>query len=229
MKQQNLEFLDKTLDMPLDVTSTIKSSFTRCFENHNPLPIGDNFIYGGNCANPVIKDADIYIGLDASHKRTERSLPWANNPIVEAYYPIKDMCAPTDLESFNKMLMWLCNQLQLGKKIHIGCIGGHGRTGLVLSALVYIVTGEINAIEFVRKNYCAKAVETEEQVDFLVKNYGIKKVECHKDYNHNSIVNVSSSYPIEQAYFSGGPIRTTKKKQVTKPTINAVPSKRTIW
>ena len=73
------------------------------------------------------------------------------------------MQAPKDAVEFKKMVVWLKEQGQAGKKIHIGCIGGHGRTGTLLAALVKEVTGNVDAIAYVRKNYCAKAVESNSQ------------------------------------------------------------------
>ena len=42
-----------------------------CWEVHPPLTVGrGRVIYGGNCALPAVKDADLYIGLDASFRKT---------------------------------------------------------------------------------------------------------------------------------------------------------------
>lgn len=44
---------------------------------------------------------------------------------------------------------------------------------MVLSALYFTMTGEADAITVVRQKYCQKAVETQSQVDFLAKHFGI--------------------------------------------------------
>jgi hypothetical protein len=84
---------------------------------------------------------------------------------------------------FKKLIAWLDEQLSSGLKVHVGCVGGHGRTGTVLSALVaariargveIAVDGDV--IGYVRTNYCKKAVETAAQVEFLVQHYGVKSV-----------------------------------------------------
>ena len=74
------------------------------------------------------------------------------------------MDAPANVTRFKKLVTWLCNQLQDGKTVHVGCIGGHGRTGTVISAIVAELLEEKDAIQWVRKHYCKKAVESKAQV-----------------------------------------------------------------
>lgn len=159
-----------------------KSSMTpikRCYETHPPLPIPGTalVIYGGSCSRPVVEDADVYIGFDSSMQLTSRSWPWT--PQHEVYFPITDMSVPKHVGDFKKLLDWTRVQLEAGRKVHCGCIGGHGRTGMFLSALVSLY-GEADAITYVRKNYCHKAVESTTQVDFLHKHFGIVKAQGTK-------------------------------------------------
>jgi hypothetical protein len=162
-------------------TESIREStgqFGRCFETHKPLELGGFKVYGGNCANPMVTNADIYIGFDSSHK--ER-YPWSSKAL-SLYYPIQDMGVPKDPDDFKQMIEWMVLQLTAGLTIHCGCIGGHGRTGLVLSALTSVMIGEPDAITYVRQNYCEKAVESHAQVEFLHKHFGITKQKGHKEH-----------------------------------------------
>lgn len=153
----------------------------RCYETHPAMPIGEFKIYGGSCAYPVVKDADIYVGFDHSLYKTDKAYPWVEG---ESFlYPIMDMHAPADPASFMKLIEWLAVQLAANKKIHLGCIGGHGRTGTVLAALVKHMTGNVNAIEYVRKNYCEKAVESASQIKFLNQHFGIASAEPTKGHH----------------------------------------------
>ena len=61
-------------------------------------------------------------------------------------------------------------------RLHCGCIGGHGRTGTFLAALVTEMSGEKDSISYVRDNYCHRAVESTCQIDFLAEHFGITKV-----------------------------------------------------
>ena len=81
-------------------------------------------------------------------------------------YPWDDMSVPQNVERLTEALIWLYGQVSKGgRKIDIGCVGGHGRTGTLLSLLqMYEGTDAWDAIHYVRANYCRQAVETMEQV-----------------------------------------------------------------
>lgn len=168
-----------------------KHKVVKCFESHKPLVIGGHQVYGGSCQYPV-PDMDIYVGLDYSMRTHVKAYPWVNQ-VVAVSYLITDMQAPKDATSFKEMISWLAKNITDNKKVHIGCIGGHGRTGLVLSALVMELVGDKAAIDYVRNNYCHKAVETLVQVEFLNKHYGISKVQVFKSQNHKSTTVLKSN------------------------------------
>lgn len=161
--------------------SSYGSGYKRCYESHPPLPLPgtDLVIYGGSCSNPVVTDADVYIGFDYSMKMTQRSWPWKKG--TEFLFKITDMQAPDNADEFKKLVAWAKKQLEAGLKVHCGCIGGHGRTGTFLAALVSEF-GEKDAINYVRQNYCQKAVESTVQVDFLKKHFGITPAKGAKSY-----------------------------------------------
>lgn len=146
-----------------------KPNFRRCYEDHPALKIGDYVIYGGNCGNPIVKDADLYVGFDGIHSGGP-----AGRPVLSYYFPVTDMSVPKDLNAFKALLDYVEAALKAGKKVHAGCIGGHGRTGLFFAALVKQMTGEVDAISYVRKHYCSKAVETAAQVRWLHEHFGIQ-------------------------------------------------------
>lgn len=154
---------------------------------HEPLPIvvGDKtyHISGGYCG-AVRPEFDVYVGLDAHSFAFDITSTWpwlkAQQKQVQIVYPIKDMDVPQNLEQFTNLLKYIEKELLAGKKVFVGCIGGHGRTGTVLAALVKQMTGNEDAITYVRENYCNKAVESKAQIEFLHTNFGIKKVESSK-------------------------------------------------
>ena len=156
----------------------------RCYEKHPTFKLSNGILCGGSCSHPIVADADIYVGVDSYMHFKTPQYPWnaakSGGPI-EVLFPISDMCAPTDVAEFKKMIDWLAQKLEQGKKIHVGCMGGHGRTGTVLAALVAQITDSKDAIEWVRKNYCKKAVESHSQVQFLVKHYGVNSVTGYKE------------------------------------------------
>jgi protein-tyrosine phosphatase len=181
----------------------------RCYETHPALKIGEHFVFGGSCSSPVVEDADIYIGLDYSMKDHEQRLPWVEGHAI--HYRITDMQAPANPAEFKQLIEWLAGRIESGDKAHIGCIGGHGRTGTVLAALVAVMQPDIaDAIKYVRDNYCKKAVEANVQIEFLRKHFGIK-TECKAS--------------------KGGWAKTGSKKVVsmTRNTVSPVQAKFCLW
>lgn len=153
----------------------------RCHEGHKPLKLGKGWIFGGSCLEPRA-GFDIYIGFDRGVRPIKASFPWEEKPVISFLYPISDMRAPSDPASFMKMVDWICTQLHAGKKIHMGCIGGHGRTGTVLAAVYAKMHPEDpKAIQWARERHCYKAVESMEQVNFLMKYFGVAKASGTKE------------------------------------------------
>jgi hypothetical protein len=156
----------------------------RCYESHPAYEVAPGkFIYGGSCGYPIVKDADVYGGFDWSMHKKEGNYPWSNKVgPTEFLFEITDMQAPKNEPEFAKMIEWLAEQVLAGKKVHIGCIGGHGRTGTVMAALRKFMVGDENATQHVRDHYCSKAVESQNQIDFLQQVWGIKPVKPGKTW-----------------------------------------------
>lgn len=210
----------------------------KCAHSHPPLTIQDGFtVYGGAASSPVVKDCDIYVSLDAYAGAADyvKAYPWNEGGPTFICFPITDMQVPKDVAEFKKMIVWLKEQGLAGKKIHIGCVGGHGRTGTLLAALVKEVTGNVDAISFVRKNYCDKAVESDVQARFLAKEFGIKEEKGHKTYSGSA---AKPYYHEGKGYTVEKPSQTSKfndryrdlfkGKEITLP-IDPMVRKGSIW
>ena len=172
---------------PTPSTSTAK--WSRCAHSHPPLKIttteGKTFtMYGGACGDPVHKNLDIYVALDHGTAHDPQAYPWHGTREF-IYFPIQDMSTPKDAVEFKAMINWLCDQITAGKSVHVGCLGGHGRTGLVLAAIVKVLAAEQDAITYVRTHYCEKAVETHAQAAWLHTHFGITEVSGYKDKKYN--------------------------------------------
>ena len=146
----------------------------KCYHSHPPLIVGGFAIYGGSCISPAVEDADVYVGFDHGMAFTRSRFPWV--PGDSFLFPIPNMGVPPSPVDTSDLVDWLWGEMQSGKRVHIGCIGGHGRTGVILSALVkrYGGIGD-DSTAYVRSNYCKKAVESQEQVDWLHKHFGVSK------------------------------------------------------
>lgn len=186
-------------------TGTYKP-YKKCYETHPEVSLGGGTIIGGACAAPIVNDADVYIGFDYSVK-VQPYNPGKKHAIY-VHYPITDMQAPTNPEKFAQLIADIKGWLAEGKRVHMGCIGGHGRTGTVIAALVKEITGNADATEWTRENYCHKAVESSEQVNFLHKHYGITKAKGHKEYagqgNAWGPIDGGKSFTPSSTGYSGG-------------------------
>jgi hypothetical protein len=108
------------------------------------------------------------------------SYPWVEGESFLFHIP--DMGVPKNPEAFKRLIDWLAVQLTAKKLVHVGCIGGHGRTGTVFAALVAKMTGNLDSIKYVREAYCHKAVESDSQVAFLGKHFGVLPAAPTKSY-----------------------------------------------
>jgi len=150
-----------------------------CHETHKAVTIapGTAKVRGGNARRPEA-GYQVYADLDTLGNPAETAqAPWrVKDGALKVRYYIPNYHTPKDPHSFKAFVAWLCTQVQEGKQVHIGCIGGHGRTGLVIAAMRSVLAHDKEAILWTRKNHCKKAVETDEQVAFLVKHFGCTSV-----------------------------------------------------
>jgi hypothetical protein len=179
----------------------------KCYTTHTRQDFGlDIALYGGSCLHPIIHDADVYIGLEKGMHVAQISAPWNNGCGSHLFY-IKNMEVPTDDQAFIKMLEWVSLQLISKKVVHIGCIGGHGRTGLVLAGLKYLMTDDKESIPYLRKHYCKKAVESDMQMNYLHKLFGLSKVQS-----------IYSDANIQAAYQSQAKAKNSKVAALDMPS-----------
>jgi ribA/ribD-fused uncharacterized protein len=88
-------------------------------------------------------------------------LTYENERNIDAYttkynkirYPIKDQRIPTNQLEFCKLIYRLCDILKAGGKMYLHCKGGHGRSGVVVSAVlgVYHNVGAEDALAMTYK------------------------------------------------------------------------------
>lgn len=143
-----------------------------CHLSHPPYPVAPGYvIYGGSGINPHLKDCDVYVSLDKARYPGERSRPWTDGE--DFIFDIPNFGVPADPAEFRKLVEWLAEQVKAGRKVHVGCMAGHGRTGMVLAALHILMTGDKDAIQHVRANYCTQVVENEKQTRFLLEHWGV--------------------------------------------------------
>ena len=120
--------------------------------------------------------------------------------------PIADYDVPTmGFEFWYEFADDIKSYLESGKNVLIACDGGHGRTGLVLSILYGILTGDIFPVETLKAIYCREIIETNDQEEYVYCMLD-KKVYIPKVYDYRFIDNYnyadSYNFPSDkQAWF----------------------------
>ena len=71
----------------------------------------------------------------------------------------------------------LCKLVSSGTNILIHCVGGHGRTGTLLTAMLLLMGRKGDVLKWLREAYCVKAVETTRQIDWLKAAHNLKTKE----------------------------------------------------
>lgn len=93
------------------------------------------------------------------------SPPWPHDHVDWA-----DFGLPGDRVRFREQLLELLARARKGQRVEVGCLGGHGRTGTALAVAAVLSGHDASAATaWVRKTYCAHAVETPEQEGFVRK------------------------------------------------------------
>lgn len=83
-------------------------------------------------------------------------------------HPWRDWGTPENPRELRSALKWLLREARRGSIIDIGCMGGHGRTGTALAALLVLQGLDSGtAIRRVRIDYCDEAIESKAQTRFI--------------------------------------------------------------
>lgn len=85
-------------------------------------------------------------------------------------YPWPDLGVPREPARFLRALRWALRQATEGKRVEIGCAGGHGRTGTTLAAMLILQgMSPKRAAARIRKTYCHEAIESKGQMQMLLR------------------------------------------------------------
>lgn len=123
-----------------------------------------------------IKMNTVTVYASSLNDRREDNLPdwglyadWSWQPFWRnEHIDWKDLGLPTNFDIAFDQIDYAYRLAQSGHIVEIGCIGGHGRTGTILSCMAVLdgMTAK-EAMDYVRKHYCGQVVETFEQEWFV--------------------------------------------------------------
>jgi predicted Zn-ribbon and HTH transcriptional regulator len=140
---------------------------------------------GKSCASySEVKPAATFTGGAKEILPTlEEGVNKTSEPPAVLHLAWPDMGTPPLTETGIKMLFEDLSKFDGNIAVH--CLGGHGRTGTLLAALAHlggIVEEGEDVIQWVRDNYCHKAVESGSQIKWLKETMGIEtKVDGTKE------------------------------------------------
>lgn len=89
--------------------------------------------------------------------------------------PIRDFSTPENPEDVIKTIGMIIEAAFQGEPVWLGCMGGMGRTGLIMSILVKAL-GIENPVEYVREHYYEHAVETKPQYSYVM-SFDVSRVQ----------------------------------------------------
>ena len=168
-------------------------SWSQCHSGNNPiLKLGDGTLYAGGKSRGADyrKDNLMVIDLTGSTYDISSDIE-AINQIASAGFPtlmqslykpeqsktgilhfyIPDMKIPRFHTKYWDFLVKDVQNLLLGgKDVLIMCQGGHGRTGIAVSIVAHKIAPHLtknDPITWLRKIYCEKVVETQEQIQYV--------------------------------------------------------------
>jgi len=114
-----------------------------------------------DAADPYTRDEPPAFGLYLDDRW---SPPW---PHIHIDWP--DFGAPDDPDVVVAEVAGLLDRARNDELVEIGCLGAHGRTGTALAvAAVLCGVAPTDAVDWVRVNYCDRAIETPEQEAFVL-------------------------------------------------------------
>lgn len=148
----------KSNNKPLPLAGGWTGTYQKCRHYQQPVTMPDGTIFYASSSTYDRKGApipDLGLYLDGCWK-----------PDTIAYHvgcPDRNVPIPTVPQ-----VLWMANHAltlaREGKRVEVGCIGGHGRTGLMLAVLATIIQPDIaDAVKYVRENYCPHAIESDLQ------------------------------------------------------------------
>lgn len=181
-----------------DGTAAVSAKEDDCTHDGSPLVfhIGEGFVKAGGDRDIALWDrhkVDLVVNLtgysnnvvtcNGGAKTVLHATTLLSYSYAEMVVSWKDMQPPPVGMNFFEELAQL---VASGTNILVHCMGGHGRTGTALAALIhtahkigsypYTQDGGIlkgDSVEWLRKNYCKKAVESDTQADWL-REAGVK-------------------------------------------------------
>ncbi len=87
-------------------------------------------------------------------------------PWPHAHLHWVDFGVPDDVPALHAALADILQRAKAGERVEVGCHGGHGRAGTALACLAVLAGLTEDPVDWIRTQYCPRAIETDEQAAF---------------------------------------------------------------
>jgi len=131
------------------------------------VPGTDKRLFLGSSGVTVPIEVDVYVRLTTNEPDKPYVPDWLKSYLPETEdkewlvsWEVRDGTAGPD-----ELVEFCLNVIKAGLQLGFGCVGGHGRTGWLACRIIKALTTMTGdeAVGYLRKNYCEKAVETDSQ------------------------------------------------------------------
>ena len=94
--------------------------------------------YPSQCSVEELEKEGVIYFINLTRDDEKKIIPYTTNHGY-IHYPIPDQCVPENLPDFARFILRVVKiilDLKLNEKVYINCKGGHGRSGLVVAAIL---------------------------------------------------------------------------------------------
>ncbi len=135
------------------------------------------------------------------------------------FYDWQDMGAPRGAIVI-RLVEWAAEKIKAGKKVDLGCFGGHGRTGTFLALLFIEMEGmtAVEAMKAVWSRHCESAIETYAQKKFIYEFNGERAPAFSTPAASNLNSGVTKPTPKPNNYQSSSKLKRKELKSARRRT-----------
>lgn len=136
------------------------------------VDVGVYFDFSWARTSPVLTSPGVKLPFDTESTSQSVIIDWPDREVPRL-----------SVDVVRHLVEWMLGVLESGKTLEIGCIGGHGRTG-TMAAVLLVEQGldPVTAVLRVWKTYCPDAIESSDQLEYIMEYYEKKTGVARSDW-----------------------------------------------
>lgn len=84
----------------------------------------------------ILEDWGVNVFVNLANEDEKKVTPYVTSKAEVISHPVPDRSVPKDKLKFCALVIEVCQMLSSGKKVYIHCKGGHGRSGVLVAAVL---------------------------------------------------------------------------------------------